>query len=123
METQYLKMFIEEGVLHCVLKETENLDLDITRTCVEQRLKYIQGKPYPTIFDITLVKQSTKEGRDYLANEGSELVSASAVVGASPMLRMMANFFIMVNRPKIPTRMFADRKSAVEWLSQYRTST
>lgn len=122
-ETGNLVLFIEEGVLICYFKETELLDLELARISVQERVAFAAGQTYPSIFDITRMKQSTKEGRDYLANEGSELVSASAVVGSSPMLRMMANFYIMVNKPKIPTRMFTDRESAVEWLSQFKQSS
>jgi hypothetical protein len=119
VESQYLHMFMEEGILVCIIKKMDTLDLATTRICVQQRKEFIGGKSYPTIFDITQVRHSTKEARDFLANEGNELVSASAILVSSPMLRMMANFFIMVNKPQNPTRMFTDKKSALEWLRQF----
>ncbi|MGV3640759.1 MAG: hypothetical protein ACO1NZ_09590, partial [Adhaeribacter sp.] len=109
VETNYLTLVVEEGILHCYYKEMEMLDLTIAQTGVRDRLAYIKGKSYPSLFDITKVKQSTKEARDYMANEGNELVSASAILVTSPMLRMMANFFISVNKPKNPTRMFTEQ--------------
>jgi hypothetical protein len=47
-------------------------------------------------------------------------VSASAILVSSPMLKMMANFFILVNKPKNPTRMFTSKESAVEWLANFK---
>lgn len=119
-ETEHLKFLWEDGVLYCNLKEIVLLDIGIAKACVKDRLDFVAGEPYPCLFDITRVKQSTKEARDYLANEGNELVSASAILVSSPVLRMMANFYIMVNKPIYPTRMFTNRDSAIEWLSQFK---
>jgi hypothetical protein len=119
IQTDYIIMFVEEGILHCYYKEMEMLDLPIAQAAVKDRLEYVQGAVYPSLFDITKVRQSTKEARDYLANEGNEQVSASAILVTSPMLKMMANFFIMVNKPKNPTRMFTDKESALQWLRQF----
>nr|WP_187262283.1 hypothetical protein [Pontibacter beigongshangensis] len=74
------------------------------------------------MFDITKVKKSTKEARDFMANEGNEQVTASAILVTSPVLRMMANFYISVNKPKNPSRMFTDKREALEWLAQFKGS-
>ena len=118
--TEYINLAVDNGVLHCIYKDIELLDLDIAKICVQDRLEFIQGETYPSLFDITKIKQSTKEARDYLANEGNDFVSASAILISSPMLRMSANFFIQVNKPKNPTRMFTSKPSALEWLAQYK---
>ncbi|MBF9255011.1 hypothetical protein I2I11_17045 [Pontibacter sp. 172403-2] len=119
-ETEHLKFLCQDGVMYCDLKEINMLDIVIAKTCVKDRLEFVAGESYPCVFDITKVKQSTKEARDYLANEGNELVSASAILVSSPVLRMMANFYIMVNKPLNPTRMFTNRDNATEWLSQFK---
>lgn len=118
--TENLYLSVEDGILRCIYKEVALLDLEIAKTCVKERLEFAENKAYPSLFDITRIKQSTKEARDYMANEGNELVTASAILISSPMVKMAANFFIMVNKPKNPTRMFVDRHSALEWLAQFR---
>ena len=118
--TDYIKFVVEDGILHCVYNNLDLLDLDIAKVCVRARLEFVGDKSYPSLFDIRLVKTSTKEARDYLANEGNALVSASAILIDSPMLKMAANFYIMVNKPVNPTRMFTSKSSAVEWLAQYK---
>jgi hypothetical protein len=119
-ETEYFTLCIEEGIFYCYFKEIEVMDLDFTKASVQHRLAFMEGQSYPCFFDITRVKQTTKEARDYLADKGNDLVSASAILVSSPMLKMMANFYIMVNKPKNPTRMFTDKESALEWLRQFR---
>lgn len=119
-ETEHLKFLCKDGLLYCDLKAIDLLDIAIAKASVKDRLEFVAGESYPSFFDITKVKQSTKEARDYLANEGNDLVAASAILVSSPVLRMMANFYIMVNKPINPTRMFTDKDSAIEWLSQFK---
>ncbi|WP_299707517.1 hypothetical protein [uncultured Pontibacter sp.] len=120
VKTERLDLSIEDGILYCVYQEVELLDIHLASLCVQDRLNFAGGQSYPSLFDITHVKHSTKEARDYLANEGNEGVVASAIIVSSPMLKMAANFYIKVNRPKNPTRMFTGEDEAIQWLSQYK---
>nr|WP_133242751.1 hypothetical protein [Pontibacter virosus] len=106
--------------MYCIYKETKELDIEKARECVQDRINYIGEQVYPSLFDITQVKHSTKEARDYLANEGNVGVTASAILVSSPMVKMAANIYIHVNKPKNPTRMFTSKEEAVQWLSQYK---
>ncbi len=119
-DTRYVYMIIKNGIFYAIFKELNTLDMDAAKVSVKDRLDFFEGKSYPCLFDITKVKETTKEARDFMANEGNDLVIASAMVVNNPMLKMMANFYIMVNKPKNPTRLFTDRDSALEWLEQYK---
>ncbi|MDX5417985.1 MAG: hypothetical protein LPK09_02130 [Hymenobacteraceae bacterium] len=119
-KTNYLELSLEKGILYCIYDEIEEMDIAIAEVCVRDRLAYVGNYTYPSLFDITKVKQSTKEARDYMANEGNAGVAASAILVSSPMVKMAANFYIKVNKPKNPTRMFTDRNEAVEWLKQFK---
>ncbi|QNF35413.1 hypothetical protein HUW51_22855 [Adhaeribacter swui] len=120
LETPYVTMFVREGIYQATFKPLETLDLDIAVATVQDRLNFFKNIAYPCLFDITQVKHTTKEARDYMANEGNQLVLASAMIVSSPMLKMMANFYIMVNKPKNPTRLFTDRESGLDWLRSFR---
>lgn len=122
-ETDYVTMFISNGIFRCYFKATEVMDIRTAADTVQDRIKFCEGVAYPCLFDITEVKQTTKEARDFMANEGNDLVMASAMIVTSPMLKMMANFYIKVNKPKNPTRLFTDQESALEWLAQYKSKT
>lgn len=119
-KTAHTDMYVKEGILYMHYKPLDILELEVAKAIVEDRLAFINGITYPCLFDITQVKQSTKEARDYMANEGNELVAASAILVSSPMLKMMANFFIQVNKPKNPTRLFTSKESALEWLAHFK---
>lgn len=120
IETLYADMHIEKGVLHCYYKKLPIVDINIAKEGVKDRIKFCENIEYPCLFDISKVKEVSKAARDYLANEGNDYVLASALVVSSPVIRVLANFFIIVNKPKNPTRMFNGRKKAVEWLNTFR---
>jgi hypothetical protein len=48
-----------------------------------------------------------------------DLVSAVALVVATPLSRMMGNFFLTVSKPMAPTRLFDDEASALAWLQEF----
>lgn len=119
-ETEYVNMYVEAGIFHCYFKSITLLDMFVAKATVQDRLDFFENTAYPCMFDITQVKQTSKEARDYMANEGNKLVLASAMLVTSPMLKMMANFYIMVNKPKNPTRLFTSKEDALEWLVQFK---
>ncbi|QMU28670.1 DUF7793 family protein [Adhaeribacter radiodurans] len=122
-DTTYVTMILQNGIFQAYYKKLNVLDLLIAKTAVQDRIIFFKNTAYPCLFDITEVKETTKEARDYMANEGNELVVASGMVVNSPMLKMMANFYIMVNKPKNPTRLFTDRASALDWLEQFKSKS
>ena len=68
----------------------------------------------------------SREARAYSAqarnNEGR---IAEAFIVTSTANKLLANFYINVNKPKIPTRCFSNEEDAVQWLEGflYRTQT
>ena len=119
-DTEYANMHIEDDILYCNYKKIDVLDIDAVKVGVQDRVKFSENVSYPCLFDIRLMGKVTKEARDYLANEGNDLVTASALVVGSSVLKIIANFFITVNKPKNPTRMFTDKESAIKWLQKFK---
>jgi hypothetical protein len=65
------------------------------------------------------LKSVSKDAREYLANEGTALVKAGALVISSLLTEMIGNIFLSVNKPKVPTRLFLDEATAIAWLKQF----
>lgn len=47
-------------------------------------------------------------------------ISARSVI--NPLSRVMANFFIGINKPLKPTKLFDDRDKAIAWLQQQQST-
>lgn len=120
-ETPYVKMFLQDGILHFYYKEIETMDLETAIACVRDRMEFTENKSYPCLVDVIQLKNFTKEARDYFAREGNEGIIANAILINSTVTKMMANFYIMVNKPTNPTRMFTDKVEAQEWLIKFKS--
>lgn len=63
------------------------------------------------------MKSISREAREYYANERtSGIQRGTALLVESKVTRVMANFFMGLNKPAAPTRMFTDSEKAISWL-------
>lgn len=116
VDTAYLRMRKEGNILHCVFKECPNVTLEIAQDCVQQRIAFSAGISYPCLIDMRELKSVTPEARAYMGVEGAKYITTGALLIGSPFTKMIANLFLMVNKPPVPTRMFTDERAAREWL-------
>ena len=56
------------------------------------------------------------EGRKFVAKDQTKYATASAIVNTSFAQNLIAKFYIKINRPLVPTRIFSNREDAEKWL-------
>ena len=79
----------------------------------------VKRKPVCSI-DMTAISEISKEARDYFANERTASIQrATALLISSPVSRVIGNFFMGLNKPISPTRLFTDPREAIKWLQTY----
>ena len=72
------------------------------------------------LIDMPAVTEISKEARDYFANERTASVQrATALLIGSPVSRVIGNFFLGLNKPISPTRLFTDSEEAIRWLHTF----
>ncbi len=72
------------------------------------------------LIDMTEITEISKEARDYFANERTASIQrATALLIRSPVSRVIGNFFMGLNKPISPTRLFTDPQIAIEWLHTF----
>ena len=120
VENDFAKFWIEDGILYFVYKKGIKVSIEAAKQIVADRLKVQNGVSYPVFCDMKGVKDSDKPARDYLAKEGSELVTAVAVMIDSPVTKIMLNFYLNINGPITPTRMFTEQDKALEYLKTFK---
>jgi hypothetical protein len=119
LETTYIKIWKEGGILYSVFAEGLHIDIEIARKCVEARITFSRGISYPVFIDMKGIRSVTKEARDYLADEGSRLIKGGALLVDSALTKMLGNIFLQINKPQVPLKLFTDKDEAREWLQQY----
>jgi hypothetical protein len=59
----------------------------------------------------------SKEVRDFVAGpEVSKIVAADAFLINGTALKIIGNFYLQVNKPQRPSKLFTKKEEAVEWL-------
>jgi hypothetical protein len=103
---------IDEGVFQSLADARENLDATI-RAC--------GGRRRPFLVDISRAKTLEPEVRHFYTGERllEGFLAMGLLVEASPFGRMMGNIYFRVAKPGIPTRLFTDQESALQWLRTF----
>jgi len=97
------------------------LDKPEMESLLNSAIELTEGKKYFAIIDTSNDIDSTKDAREYYANnELNRFRYADAFIVSSLPLKMVVNFFIRVNKPSIPTKMFNSKDSAFEWINEMK---
>ena len=114
------EMWVEDGIFHVVIL-TDYVTLDIAEECVKQRMRITQGKSYPMLSDSRKVVHFEKEARKFLAlNENVANLNAGAILIENQLQKILGNFFLHVNKPGVPARMFTEKEKALSWLEHFK---
>jgi hypothetical protein len=79
-------------------------------------LQIVDG-PKPTLVHLQDTARVEREARAFFASEDyMRLCSQTALVVGSPVSRVIGSFFVGLNRPSYPYKIFDDPEEAAEWL-------
>ena len=110
--------FDNKGVLKVVLSDYDEITLE---DVIEQRKiahDLTLGKPHVVLAIIGRRTSATKEAREYSSSNIPEGRIAEAILIKSLPVRLMANFYININKPKVATKLFDNETEAIIWLNQ-----
>ncbi len=111
--------FDEEGILCSISKKAPRQTLEETRQSVEEFKKITGNKKVCMLADVTNSTETTKEVRDYAAEELPKMIKAIAMLSKSALGKMLANLFFSVKSQPYPVKMFTDEQEARTWLRKY----
>ena len=110
----------ENSILSIRFADGLELNEESFRFIFEQGEKLAQGKRYCIFADVRPHVVSTPEGRKYAAkNSFSEQHLAYGVIAQSTPVILLVNFFININRPEVPTKLFKKEEDAMNWLGTF----
>ena len=79
-----------------------------------------ENKKCPVLVDMRLQKSITREARQfYSRKESMDTTTALALFVESSISKVLANFYLGLNKPPYPTRLFTSEDEAREWLRGY----
>ncbi len=80
--------------------------------------KLSHGTKHPALIDMTNVQTIDYAARKYIAEETGDVINAVALITRSPISRVIGNFFIGINKPTYPARLFTNQHDAIHWLQE-----
>lgn len=108
----------DDGVVRLVWSPPVPSGLEDSIATIEAMIELTGDRPAPLLVDVREAGPQSREGRlEFIRRH--EVVSAVAILVGNPLSRMMGNFFMNVNKPKAPTRLFDDEDAAITWLKGF----
>jgi hypothetical protein len=107
-----------DGIVQLVWVTAAVMSLEDALAATEVMTKLTGGRPCPLLVDAHDAGPQDRLARAEFAHRG-DLVSAVGVIVATPLSRLIGNFFIAVSKPMAPTRLFDDESSAIAWLGEF----
>jgi hypothetical protein len=109
-----------DGICRTVAKPMAEIDLEAAKENTAAVFTFFSDRKFPLLVDARDVKSMTREARQHLSINGREtLITSFAILVKSPLSRVIGNFFMGINRPSVPARVFDNETQAIEWLKTF----
>lgn len=110
----------ESGICRTVVKKNGAIGLIEAKDNTMEVEKISNGKLPPILVDIREIKSIDKQARDHFAMKNrAPKVCAIGVLIKSPLSKVIGNFFLGINLPSVPTKLFTSEEKALEWLKKF----
>lgn len=119
-DTPYVLLEMKDGILHGTYKKGLKITLEIARAIVAARLEFTEGKDLPAVIFNQGVVSMDKAARDFLASpDGTKGIKAAAMMLDSAFSSFLGNFYLSVNKPPMPVRIFTNTNAALKWIQKF----
>lgn len=108
---------LEDGIVETFFKAGVQIEAEDLIRIKEMNLRMTEGRNYCVLVSADFMASFSKEARELSASENFVMnTKAKALVINGIGQRMIAQFYLKVNKPCIKTKVFSDRPEAIEWL-------
>ena len=104
------------SIIFGTAKKESHQTLEDAKEIMDTLLTLSNGEKTGFVFDLTGILSQNKEARDYYSSPVfMGKFFAIAIITKSIIARVIANFYMGLNKPSNPTRVFNDEESAIQW--------
>ncbi len=121
VKTRNAEIWIDEqGICHDIYAEGTHLTFEDTLNECRIISEMSDHKKVPILVNLNNVKYVSRESRMYYAGEEAEKIfKAVALLVGTQISRLIGSFFIGLNKPVMPVKLFTSEKEALKWLKQH----
>lgn len=115
-EQNDFSFFFDDNIL-VLIYNIEEITLSIAKAVIENKLRIVSQDSYISIIDYSNVKYIHNDARELLSSEkGIQGITKCALISSSRVQKVMFNFFLQINKPQVPIKMYNNYHLAKEWL-------
>lgn len=112
---------LKDDIIKVLIKDSASIEVEDLLEMKDFNKKLAGGKDYYLLFIAGKDSHISKEAREKsTGKEISENKLAQAFVVQSLAHKIIANFFINIQKPSMPTKMFTNEKEAIHWLKSLK---
>ena len=119
-ELDYLEVNLQlksNEIVYVLFKDNCVIDVDFQMRLLDYYIDITNGKLMAFIFLAAENVSVTNEARDNaILIENQSMVGASALIVTNLAYKIIANFYMKVNKPKRPLKAFVNEEEAINWL-------
>ena len=119
-ELDYLEVNLQlksNEIVYVLFKDNCVIDVDFQMRLLDYYIDITNGKLMAFIFLAAENVSVTNEARDNaILIENQSMVGASALIVTNLAYKIIANFYMKVNKPKRPLKAFGNEEEAINWL-------
>lgn len=103
-----------DGYVHMTWADNVEIQVADAREAIEAVRTLGHGTLVPVLVDVRSMRSIERAGRSILST--TDVATKVAIFVRSPLSRTIGGFFLGLNKPARPMRMFTDGSEAVAWL-------
>jgi hypothetical protein len=112
----------EDGLLCSVTENGASLDKDAYVHIFETVRRFSRGRKVCWLADVSHAGAVDREAREYAAAESPKLIHALALITGSTFSKLLAELFMLVQKPPYTIRLFNNEAAAREWIRGFLAS-
>ncbi len=112
---------IENNIIHIHLKSNQEIALIDAQEVLESMGIVGEGKKYPVFIDAGEFVSIDDDVRVFSASKAGNIYTiADAIAVDNIAQKLLANFYLKNDHPKVPTKIFINKHDALAWLSEFQ---
>ncbi|MFC9772537.1 MULTISPECIES: STAS/SEC14 domain-containing protein [unclassified Pseudarthrobacter] len=103
-----------DGIIHLVWNPEARIGVEDAQAAMAAVNTVADNREYPMLVDMATTQEVTRPARSVFSIPCA--ANKIALLGSSPVDRVIANFFLSVHVPPCPTRFFTSKDESKAWL-------
>ncbi|MBK7817644.1 MAG: hypothetical protein IPJ60_08880 [Sphingobacteriaceae bacterium] len=116
----YFTWMGKDGIARTSVKPGIDITLEFAMENTKVVTSFFSDKKFPILINSRGIKSMSYEARRHFsAQDRDTKTNAFAIVIGSTISRVLGNFYLGINKPAVPTKLFDNEEEATKWLQQF----